>query len=423
MRSISALVVGFAALVLAIMPAARAGQDIQERRAGVEVIRSPAEPAVRVYSRRARERWRVGDDEENEKFLFGFLTDLALDKTGFVYLLDKQLSEVFVFTLGGKLVRRFGGAGEGPGEFQDPSSLFFTPSGRLCVVQPSAHRYSLLSTTGEYLGELPVPVPSGVSHWALHSPRCEAGMMFWQSVETRYTDGAMLQTMRVIRTDEEGNEICEFARAERSMDFAHPVIRDWETNPFLWCVDRTGRVYVNPGYEYEIEHWSPDGNLIHVTVRDFARQRRTSAEMEAIRDYYMGGGGMQDVELEISEYKRDIDWMDVRDWIGPAVHTSTSDLAEEDAGFGSLDQFAGHNGKYSYRHHILGVDIDWKKDRATLHDHRLFVLKNYTDAVRIRQARLRSGEDEASSEDEANPQPMYVICYEFDRIKKWGSFY
>ncbi len=406
------LVVFIAVIGFALSAQAEADGVQREWRGGVEFVRSPEEPTDSSQTWKTREMWRIGTDEENEDYLFGVLNDLEVDEDGNVYLLDMQLAEITVFSPDGEYIRSFGGEGEGPGEFQEPRNLLFTPSGKLCVVQPVAHRCSLLTKEGEYLGEMPLPEPLGATSWMLVNPRTAAGGIYWQSFETQFGKDEMLQTDRLIRTNEVGDEICEYSRVRRHIDFANLTVREWETNPIRWNVDPNGRVHVNSGYGYEIEVWSPEGELEQKLSRKFARKRRSAAERDVARARLLRGRGMDKMKIEVSDFDRDINWMDVQGWIGPVVHASDSSSVGESTGFGALDFFDAE-GRYAHRVTLEDVDFEWKQDRATLIGDRLFVLKNFADARRSIGAGY-AGSSDRESLDAREPEPMSVICYLID---------
>ena len=73
------------------------------------------------------ELWRIGGDTDDDAEFFGVLSQITTDEAGNVYLLDRQLTEVKVFSPDGEYLNTIGREGEGPGEFRRPSDLFITP--------------------------------------------------------------------------------------------------------------------------------------------------------------------------------------------------------------------------------------------------------------------------------------------------------
>jgi hypothetical protein len=81
---------------------------------------------------RARETARIGEGQRAE-FSFGTITGLAIDGAGHLYVSDAQDNRVVVFDATGRHLATIGRKGQGPGEFQHPSSLGIAKDGSLWV--------------------------------------------------------------------------------------------------------------------------------------------------------------------------------------------------------------------------------------------------------------------------------------------------
>jgi 6-phosphogluconolactonase (cycloisomerase 2 family) len=75
----------------------------------------------------------------------GFPVSLALDPTGFVYVLDRHRSSVAVYGVDGRFRYRFLGPGQAQGQLQFPRQLRFDPWGRLCIVDEGNGRVEIFS--------------------------------------------------------------------------------------------------------------------------------------------------------------------------------------------------------------------------------------------------------------------------------------
>lgn len=80
----------------------------------------------------ARETTRIGEGERSEAS-FGTITGLAIDARGHLYVSDAQDHRVLVFDAAGRQVGTIGRKGQGPGEFQHPTSLAIAKDGSLWV--------------------------------------------------------------------------------------------------------------------------------------------------------------------------------------------------------------------------------------------------------------------------------------------------
>ena len=85
---------------------------------------------------------------------FGRARSVIADREGNVYVADAQASEIAVFAPDGKHVRTIGRSGAGPGEFGDLYSLAWMGD-TLAALDPGAARISLLSRSGDWIGQIP----------------------------------------------------------------------------------------------------------------------------------------------------------------------------------------------------------------------------------------------------------------------------
>ncbi|MCH7549062.1 MAG: DUF1800 family protein [Candidatus Krumholzibacteriota bacterium] len=109
-----------AVLMLTITVAAPAFAEWQGdkvTRDGVVYIENPESPVEEVRIE-LEELWRRGGEDDD--ILFGRVGQVLSDKSGEIYLLDTQLSEIVVLSASGEYLRTIGREGEGPGEFERP---------------------------------------------------------------------------------------------------------------------------------------------------------------------------------------------------------------------------------------------------------------------------------------------------------------
>ncbi len=107
-----------------------------------------AEPDDSVQPWRMVEAWRVGAAEGEEHELFGGPTVVGVDPLGRVHFIDFQAQDIRVFDPDGGFVRRIGGPGGGPGEFDGPLSMAWDTDGRLWVADGWNARYTVFDSTG-----------------------------------------------------------------------------------------------------------------------------------------------------------------------------------------------------------------------------------------------------------------------------------
>ena len=82
---------------------------------------------------------------------FNFPTDLDLDASGNLFVLDSMNARVQVFNPEGKFVREFGERGTALGSFQIPKGIAVSPSGHVYVTDSMAHRFVVFDLEGNFL--------------------------------------------------------------------------------------------------------------------------------------------------------------------------------------------------------------------------------------------------------------------------------
>jgi hypothetical protein len=332
------------------------------------------------------ERWQVGGDEDDELF-FGVLTQITSDNKGNIYLLDAQLSEVFIFSSSGEYIRSIGREGEGPGEFRRPSDLFLMPDGNVAVLQRMPGKIVLLSTEGDPVGDHPLPDTDGMR-------------MFFGG--KRAGDGIVLA---MARTD-----VRDFAAMETDE-------KTFGINSLIWATDDDGRVYTSDTFDaYRIQVWSPDGTLERVIERDYEPRVRSDEEKERAkpRVRVRRGNRAHDMKFKMSDTDRDIQRMYPREdgtlWV-------LSSHGAFDAAEGTIATFDIYDigGRFTNQITLLG-DGDFVDDGFHFVGDRLFVVKGFRTAVNAMM-----GGREGEPDTEEDPEPMSVICYGLDMFVKGGK--
>ena len=79
---------------------------------------------------------------------------MAVDDIGRLWVLERQASELRLFSSSGEHVRTVGREGSGPGEFNQPVRVDVGPEGRLWVMDPQNARLSVFDSAGVYIEAL-----------------------------------------------------------------------------------------------------------------------------------------------------------------------------------------------------------------------------------------------------------------------------
>ncbi len=95
------------------------------------------------------ELYRIGSLDGQDWEQFGNVSSVAFDGAGRLYVLDSQVSQIFLVDTGGTLIRTIGREGDGPGEFRSVRGMVAMDDGRL-VVRDLGHRaYHVFDPNGD----------------------------------------------------------------------------------------------------------------------------------------------------------------------------------------------------------------------------------------------------------------------------------
>lgn len=89
--------------------------------------------------------------------LYNEVWEFDVDQQGRIWAFDDKLKTIFLFDAKGRLSRKIGRSGSGPGEFQHNGGMAVLRDGRLAVLDNRNSRISLFSPAGDFLTTWPVP--------------------------------------------------------------------------------------------------------------------------------------------------------------------------------------------------------------------------------------------------------------------------
>ncbi|MDE2793647.1 MAG: hypothetical protein OXL34_02410 [Gemmatimonadota bacterium] len=103
---------------------------------------------------------------EDEHF-FGRVTSIGFDASGYLHVLDTDAHEVTSWDGDGRMIRRFGARGDGPGEFRTPWGAYVFRNGTVAVLDVGHRALVTFDPVGEHVGNIrlarPVPGNSAVT--------------------------------------------------------------------------------------------------------------------------------------------------------------------------------------------------------------------------------------------------------------------
>ena len=116
-----------------------------------DLLRSSPEPDFALVEELRLGREPSGPETERPD-VFGDIVGLAVDDLGRIYVADRHSQEIRVFGPQGDFLRRFGGRGDSPGEFQELAGVTWHRSGALLAMDIGARSVTALDSLGTVLG-------------------------------------------------------------------------------------------------------------------------------------------------------------------------------------------------------------------------------------------------------------------------------
>jgi hypothetical protein len=245
-------------------------------------------PRDGVHRIEPQQLWQRG--HEDDDLIFGAVGSVQRGPDGNVYVMDQQLSQVFVFTPDGDLLRTLSREGEGPGETRRPEHMVFLPDGSLGLAQYINGRIVRIDLEGTPLGTMMPPGAAGDGGGLanIRRVRCRGGSFVVNGVTNTPQGEEMVRRQYLVRCDDEGRPLVEYLASSSTNN----VMRDgwieknnWFPSHELWDIDDEGNVLAAADRnEYRIAVYAPDGSVLRTFGRQEAGWRRSDERKQEIRD-------------------------------------------------------------------------------------------------------------------------------------------
>lgn len=252
--------------------------------------------------------WRLEPDlqvgEIDGPLAFGRINWVAPGPDGGMLVLDAQTHFVHVFDSAGRQVRRFGGEGEGPGEFRRPAAVTALDDGGFAVGQGFPPVLHWLTAEGDYLHSSRLPIARDEA-----GTRTAGSFGVWQVtgsgrvfVQVQLIDpGAEDGEMPVVLLEVDAEGVLPpdtVAAWTWSANFGDQAIRVFDA-VHTWMPRSDGTVVISEGTPYEVQWHHPSTGLVRVTRRDVdpvaVSPRHRDMEVARMREGMSAGGASDDV--------------------------------------------------------------------------------------------------------------------------------
>jgi hypothetical protein len=383
-----------------------------EMRESVEYVVNPETGIDEPIALTLEELWRIGGDNESEDEFFGVINQVTADHDGNIYLLDRQLSEVKVYSPKGAYLRTIGREGEGPGEFRQALDMFFLPNGNLGVLQLAPGRIVMFTPEGDPAGDYPTPRSEGGGTPALLTGHGMGENVVLVVSENTQREGAFDIDRSLMLVDSEGMEKARLLTSTRTLSFVDFLFDEtvWITFDNRWRVAPSGALYAVDGFlDYEIIEWDSQGTRKRVIKKKYAHRKRSKDQKKEMYDIFdaLLQNQLPEYKIKVSDHDPDVSNIYPRENGSLWVLTSRGVRDRPDGALGVFDVFDAA-GRFVREVTLIG-EGDALKDGFYFLGDRLYVV---TDQLEANIASRGGRKSDAEVEDEEEPEPIAVICYE-----------
>ena len=241
-------------------------------------------------------RWEISEETSAVAESLGVLSGIAVDRSGNLYVSDRQAVRVWVFDSTGRPQRSIGRKGQGPGEFESPTGPGVSPAGELWVRDGSSvSRFAADPVTGRLTRFATRFTGPLYGDWLSdRATRFRAdGSMWFPEFNKGYREQPPPRTGQYLAFDSSGvrrdsidvpyfrGAPASYARVQVSANSGR-IIRGLNHVPFMpipvWDVTTRGTVLVSDGREYLVRELDAVGRAVREFRRTVAPTRIPAAE-------------------------------------------------------------------------------------------------------------------------------------------------
>jgi len=379
---------------------------------GVRHVYNKTEPPNPPRTLKLVPAWQIDVMEEEQLIGVVYAAESGPDST--VWLVDRQLGQVHIYSADGEYVRSISREGEGPGEVRQPEDLLWLPNGVLGLIDLKPGKITRMDQDGIPLSVLHLKTSlEGQGGFVdLNEVQFSAGTLAVCGTEHRFDASPPTQNRFFSLYDLEGVQVCRLLEAPSGFDFqarSYDEAKNYFVSQGSWTLDLTGLVhFAAERDQYRIQVHDAAGTLVQVYEREYQRRLRTAAERkEAAGSPTMSiGHEVVEIDVTVEDFDPAITAIetafDGNIWI--LSGNGTHDLPE--GIYRSYDVF-DPQGHYLEVIHLAAALDDHVDALIRLSDGRWVIIKNIWPALASMYGVSEDDENEQAEDEDA---PLKVIC-------------
>ncbi len=245
---------------------------------GIKTVNNPAFPKDGVVRYALRDDLTLGGEAEGAESVLNRPLDLRVDAQGNMYVLDWGDVDFKVFAPDGRLLRRFGKKGQGPGEFDTPAFFELGADGRIFLLSGRQHQLITLDGAGKYSSSFKVDGFCDRLGVDRHNRIYYSQMLFPETGGGE--EFKLIQNrMALFKTDELGTvktRLGEYPngtmlrKVQKDMMTSQSSRESYLTS---WLVGPDDRVYIGYNKDYRLDVYDAEWKLLFRFGREFTPVR------------------------------------------------------------------------------------------------------------------------------------------------------
>jgi hypothetical protein len=262
-------------LSLLFMNAFLLAEDIEVKiEDGIPVVYNPKEPVPLPGTPSQLtliEDLRLGEPDEDMNYPFSTLSWLCVDDDENIITMDNEEGCIRTFDKSGKLIRRFGRKGQGPGEFQSITFMMVLEGDNIGVVDRANHRLSHFSRDGKFLKEVKLG-----EYWNVYRIKADSqGFLYANFVTYHPTENEVGFTVDLMKFDPDFQPVMTMGSLEDSSKRREVIMIE---KRFGYDVRRDDVLVWGVNTEYVLHFVNPEGEIIRKVVKDYEPEKITEED-------------------------------------------------------------------------------------------------------------------------------------------------